>query len=99
MRLIPAVVNCRKALLADCNLTGQCFESLSSCLQSSNSLRELDLSHNDLQDSGVKRLSDGLKSSHCQLNILRLSGCMTGETQCGSWRKVQDYSRTTEIYL
>ncbi|XP_048048195.1 NACHT, LRR and PYD domains-containing protein 12-like [Megalobrama amblycephala] len=74
-RLIPAVLHCRKALLADCNLTGQFCESLSSSLQSSNSLlRELDLSNNDLWDSGVKPLSDGLKSSHCQLNILRKNG-------------------------
>ncbi|XP_059375815.1 NACHT, LRR and PYD domains-containing protein 3-like isoform X2 [Carassius carassius] len=81
-RLIPAVVNCRKALLAYCNLTDQCCEGLSSCLQSSNSLRELDLSNNDLQDLGVQLLSDGLKNSHCQLNILRLSGCMVTEEGC-----------------
>ncbi|XP_051723012.1 NACHT, LRR and PYD domains-containing protein 3-like isoform X2 [Ctenopharyngodon idella] len=81
-RLIPAVVYCRKALLADCNLNDQCCESLSSCLQSSNSLRELDLSHNDLQDSGVKLLADGLKNLHCQLNILRLSDCMVTEEGC-----------------
>ncbi|XP_052437189.1 NACHT, LRR and PYD domains-containing protein 3 isoform X2 [Carassius gibelio] len=81
-RLIPAVVNCRKALLAFCNLTSQCCESLSSSLQSSNSLRELDLSHNDLRDSGVKLLSDGLKSSLCQLSILKLSGCMVTEEGC-----------------
>ncbi|XP_026095179.1 NLR family CARD domain-containing protein 3-like [Carassius auratus] len=82
-RLIPAVINCRKALLAGCNLTGQSYEIVSSALQSSNSvLRELDLSNNDLQDSGVKLLSDGLKSPKCQLNILRLSGCMVTEEGC-----------------
>ncbi|XP_048050981.1 NACHT, LRR and PYD domains-containing protein 12-like isoform X2 [Megalobrama amblycephala] len=83
-RLIPAVINCTKALLADCNVTVQHCEIVSSGLQSSNSvLRELDLSNNDLQDSGVKLLSDGLKSPNCQLQILRLSGCMVTEEGCG----------------
>ncbi|XDV14034.1 hypothetical protein PO909_002266 [Leuciscus waleckii] len=84
-RLLPAVRNCRKALLAGCYLTDQHCEILASALQSSNCpLRELDLSNNDLQDSGVKLLSNGVKSPNCQLNILRLSGCMVTEEGCAA---------------
>ncbi|ROL08884.1 NACHT, LRR and PYD domains-containing protein 3 [Anabarilius grahami] len=83
-RLIPAVMNCRKALLG-CGLSDQCCETVSSALQSSNTyLRELDLSNNDIQDSGVKLLSVGLTSSHCQLNILRLAGCRLTSQCCES---------------
>jgi len=58
--------------LAGCNVTAQHCEIVASALQSSNSfLRELDLSNNDLQDSGVKLICNGLKSSNCQLQILR----------------------------
>uniref|UniRef100_A0A8C1QVC8 NACHT, LRR and PYD domains-containing protein 12-like n=1 Tax=Cyprinus carpio TaxID=7962 RepID=A0A8C1QVC8_CYPCA len=84
-RLIPAVINCRKALFSGCNLTVQGCESLSSALRSSNCvLRELDLSNNDLQDSGVKFISDGLKSPNCQLQILSLAGCYLTAQGCES---------------
>uniref|UniRef100_A0A671KL43 NACHT domain-containing protein n=1 Tax=Sinocyclocheilus anshuiensis TaxID=1608454 RepID=A0A671KL43_9TELE len=66
--------NCQLKILrlAGCTLTGQCCEFVASVLQSPNSrLIELDMSDNDLQDSGVKLLSDGLKSPDCQLKILR----------------------------
>ncbi|XP_039530243.1 protein NLRC3-like [Pimephales promelas] len=87
-RLIPAVRCCRKALLHSCKLTGQSCRSLSSVLQSSNVLRELDLSNNDLQDSGVKLLSDGLKSPNCQLQILRCAMCNFTAQSCESLSSV-----------
>ncbi|XP_071058676.1 protein NLRC3-like [Pseudochaenichthys georgianus] len=71
-RLIPAVRNCRKARLSDCGLSETDCEVVASALKSDPShLRDLDLSDNDLQDSGVERLSSGLKSPNCRLEALR----------------------------
>uniref|UniRef100_A0A8C2DIK2 NACHT, LRR and PYD domains-containing protein 12-like n=1 Tax=Cyprinus carpio TaxID=7962 RepID=A0A8C2DIK2_CYPCA len=88
-RLIPAVINCRKALLHRCNLNAQSCDSLSSALQSPNSvLRELDFNNDALQDSEVKLLSLGLKSPNCKLNTLRFSLCNLTAQSCESLSSV-----------
>ncbi|XP_039465242.1 protein NLRC3-like, partial [Oreochromis aureus] len=83
LRLLPVVKASNKALLSGCNLSERSCDALSSVLNSqSSSLKELDLSNNDLQDSGVKLLSAALQSPHCTLETLRLSHCDLSERSC-----------------
>ncbi|XP_042258996.1 NACHT, LRR and PYD domains-containing protein 12-like isoform X3 [Thunnus maccoyii] len=88
-RLIPAVRNCRKALLSGCELSETHCEVVASALKSNPShLRELDLSANLLEDgptgSKLKPLSAGLGSPNCRLETLRLWLCKLSETSCAS---------------
>ncbi|XP_048853252.1 NACHT, LRR and PYD domains-containing protein 12-like isoform X6 [Brienomyrus brachyistius] len=90
VKLLSAVLedpNCKleKLQVGRCELTEKCCEALASALRSNSSpLRGLDLSDNDLQDSGVMLLSAGLGDLHCKLEILRLSGCRVTEEGCSS---------------
>ncbi|KAL2086040.1 hypothetical protein ACEWY4_017099 [Coilia grayii] len=81
-RLLPAVRGFRTARLAGCNFTAKSCEIVAAVLQSPNSLTEMDLSDNDLGDSGVQLLSKGLSSPHCKMQKLRLSGCLISEKGC-----------------
>ncbi|XP_038547937.1 NLR family CARD domain-containing protein 3-like isoform X2 [Micropterus salmoides] len=80
LRLLPVVKASRISHLRDCKLSERSCEALVCVLKSKSSrLRKLDLSNNDLQDSGVKLLFAGLWSPHCRLETLWLSGCNLSE--------------------
>ncbi|XP_048866372.1 NACHT, LRR and PYD domains-containing protein 12-like isoform X2 [Brienomyrus brachyistius] len=82
-RLLPVVKTSKTALLNSCNLTESCCDTLALTLRSNSSpLRELDLSNNDLQDSGVNLLSPALGDSHCKLEILRMNSCRLTDKCC-----------------
>ncbi|XP_027138962.1 protein NLRC3 [Larimichthys crocea] len=83
--LISAVRNFRKARLSGCELSEIHCSTVASALSSNPShLRELDLSNNYLENSGVAKLCDGLKSPHCRLETLRLVECEITRDGCAS---------------
>ncbi|XP_042612104.1 NACHT, LRR and PYD domains-containing protein 3-like [Cyprinus carpio] len=79
-RLLEVVKTSKRALLNECDLTDRSCSALAPVLVSDSNLKELNMNRNNLQDSGVKKLCIGLKSTNCKLEILRLSKCdLTGK--------------------
>ncbi|KAG7331916.1 hypothetical protein KOW79_003750 [Hemibagrus wyckioides] len=85
--------------LYGCSLTDEICRDLSSVLSSNSRLRELELTDNKLQDSGVKLLCAGLQDPHCKLEILRLCLCDLSEESCRDLSSVLCSSRLRELTL
>ncbi|XP_036418048.1 ribonuclease inhibitor-like [Colossoma macropomum] len=75
-----------KLELESCGIKGGGCAALVEALKSnpSSHLRELNLSNNNLGDSGAKALSDLLKDPHCKLEKLQLSHCKISGEDCAA---------------
>ncbi|XP_076153784.1 uncharacterized protein LOC143137467 isoform X4 [Alosa pseudoharengus] len=82
-RLVPVVTASTSAKLQYCSLTEKSCAVIASAARSNScSLKELDLSYNELHDAGVQHLSELLKNPHCKLETLVLQYCSLTEESC-----------------
>ncbi|XP_072279393.1 NACHT, LRR and PYD domains-containing protein 12-like isoform X2 [Pyxicephalus adspersus] len=65
----------KELTLLHCEMTQESCEDLRSVLTTNQSLTDLDLTWNNLEDAGVKILCEGLRDPNCILQGLRLYGC------------------------
>ncbi|XP_057184898.1 NACHT, LRR and PYD domains-containing protein 3-like isoform X2 [Triplophysa rosa] len=81
--LVPVIRESRSVQLSRCKITDEGYVALTSALRSNPShLTHLDLSDNNVGDSGMKLICDVLENPHCKLETLRLSRCKITDEGC-----------------
>ncbi|MEQ2287895.1 hypothetical protein AMECASPLE_017411 [Ameca splendens] len=82
--LTQLIVNLPIVVLSCCCLNETSYKILASIFETNHCIvKELDLSNNDIQDSGLKLLCEGLSKPNCLLETLRLEG-----SSCLKWRSL-----------
>ncbi|KAM9834904.1 uncharacterized protein ACBT44_014800 isoform 1-T1 [Syngnathus typhle] len=94
LMLLPVVKASQTSVLSSCKLRKKSCEALTSVLSSSRTLRELDLSKNDLCDDGLEALAAGLAKPQCTLQVLSLRCCKLSKKTCEALASVLSSSRT-----
>ncbi|XP_040203185.1 ribonuclease inhibitor-like [Rana temporaria] len=74
--------------LYDCGVTSSAWDDLQSILINNRSLTTLDLSRNNLEDSGIKLLCEGLGDPGCTLQTLKLYDCGVTSSGCDDLRSI-----------
>ncbi|KAI5091119.1 NACHT, LRR and PYD domains-containing protein 12 isoform X4 [Silurus meridionalis] len=109
VRVMPVIAASRKAIIRCNTITKRSAKALTSVLNSeTSSLRELhltvntlNLSRNNLEDSGVKRLSALLENPECKVKDLRLYNCGVSDEGCAALASAlrSNPSPLRELYL
>uniref|UniRef100_A0A8C4TP88 NACHT, LRR and PYD domains-containing protein 3-like n=1 Tax=Erpetoichthys calabaricus TaxID=27687 RepID=A0A8C4TP88_ERPCA len=99
--LEPGLSCCNVVRLVSCGLTIRCCSALSSVLSAPNSqLTDLRLSYNNnMEDSGVEQLCEGLRSPNCKLETLWLDSCSLTSACCSALSSVLSSPNSRLTYL